>query len=229
MKKVNCGYCKKEIERYSQECPHCGKKFLVFEKKGEKLSLLKNIFLKILIVSLSFCALMGILIFLFGDSAGIKENIVITLFAVGGFNFTALCASIWYEKKKFFPISFSGIIVSIAGMLYSLLLIWEIVDTHSNGFAIKLLFIFIITSLALAYSSLLLLGYKKENLLIRNIVLITIGQVFLISLIGIGLIIGKWEVEPPFFKVLSVMGILIVLGTVITPLLNKVYLSDKNP
>ena len=138
MGKINCGYCKKEIRKGSRECPHCGKTFKMFEEQEriDNFSFgiinLKRIFSISLIFSLGLGLLIGIFTFIFGGLEEIKIKFLITAFAIAGFSLTALCASIWYEKKKFPFISFPGIISSILGLFYSILLIWEIIDIPSS-------------------------------------------------------------------------------------------------
>ena len=241
MGKVNCGYCKKEIKKNSRECPHCGKKFKMFEEqeRTDNFSFetinLQKIFSISFIISLIIGSLIGIFVFISGGIEEIKIKFLITTFAIGGFSLTALCASIWYEKKKFLFISFPGIVSSILGLFYSILLIWEIIDIHSpfNPYPsfnlIKPLLILGIISISSAYSSLMLLGYEKGKKLVKIIIGMTVGQIFAGSLMLIYLIIilgGK--VGEPFFEILAIFGVLIVLGTIATGILKEIdKLNEK--
>ena len=233
MGKVNCGYCKKEIKKNSRECPHCGKTFKMFEEQERTDNFpfgiinLKRIFSISLIFSLGIGLLIGIFAFIFGGLEEIKIKFLITTFAIGGFSLTALCASIWHEKKKFLFISFPGILSSNLGLFYSILLIWEIIDVDSSFNLIKPLLIFGIISVASAYSSLMLLGYEKGKKLVKIIIRIIVGQIFVVSLVFIYLIIFVKEIEEPFFKMLAISIILIILGTIATRVLKKIDIMNE--
>ncbi|MCK5149769.1 hypothetical protein KAJ87_02495 [Candidatus Pacearchaeota archaeon] len=229
MGKVNCGYCKKEIGKGSRECPHCGKKFKMFEEE-DKNKLFRNITLKkyfsaSLILSLSISALIGIFIFIFWEFGEVQRKILFTTLSLGGFSMLGLCAAIWYDKQKFLLLSYSGMISSVLGFLYSFLLIWEIIDTLSF-YEAKPFFILVILSITLAYSCLILLAHKEKSPL-NFILWLTIIYAFVISSMLIGLIIWEWDVEELFFRVLGVFILLVVLGTISTPFLNKIGLLNK--
>ena len=233
MGKVNCGYCKKEIAKNSRECPHCGKKFKMFggKERVDNFSFgiinLKRIFSISLIFSLGIGLLIGIFAFIFGDFGEVEQRLLITTLAVGGFSITALCASIWHEKKKFLFISFPGILSSNLGLFYSILLIWEIIDIDPSFNLIKPLLIFGIISVSSAYSSLILLMYEKGKKLVKIIIRITVSQISVVSLVFIYLIIFAEKIEEPFFKMLAISGILIVLGTIATRILKKIDILNE--
>ncbi len=241
MGKVNCGYCKKEIKRNSRECPHCEKKFKMFEEqeRTDNFSFetinFKRIFSKSLIFSLSIGLLIGIFAFISGGLEEITTKLLITVFAIAGFSLTALCSSIWYEKKKYF-ISVLGMSSSVLGLFYSLLLIWNIISIHSGGIdfgysfspdVLKPLFVFCIISIASAYSSLLLLRYEKGKKSVKIIIVVTIGLIIMVSLALIYLIVLEGKVEEPFIKSLWMSIGLIILGTIATSIFKKIDMLDE--
>jgi len=130
-KKITCGYCKKQIKKNSKECSYCGKKFKVFEKKVRRNIALKKIFLTTLIIALSISALIGAFVLLIGEFGETEAKLLATTLSIGGFSIAGLCASIWYDRRKFLLFSLSGIITSILGLFYSIILIWEIVEADS--------------------------------------------------------------------------------------------------
>jgi len=238
MRKINCGYCKKEIKKGSRVCSYCGKKFKKFEEQENKETKLKKYFLITLIIVLSISALIGIVTFIFVKFGEVQTKILLTVFSMGGFSITGLCAAIWYDKKKFLLLSYSGMIASLSGFLYSLLLIWEIIKRRSfdvfasslsNSFGFeeqKLLFVLIIISVALAYLCLVLLSYKEKSSL-NIIIWVVIASTTIISFMLIGSIIFGWHVEEPFYRTLGVLVILDILSTIAVLILNKINLLNK--
>lgn len=183
---------------------------------------LKKTFLISMIISLIVSALIGIIIFLFGDFGETEAKILITTLTIGGYSLTGLCCSTLYEKKRAISLAFSGIAVSIIGFLYTVLAIWEIIDLNSwDGF--KPLLIFIILAFSIAHSCLLLL-IRSEKPIIKNSLFATIGFIGIVALMLILLVFEAID-EPGefYFRLLGVFAILDVLGTIVVPILNKVY------
>jgi predicted nucleic acid-binding Zn ribbon protein len=236
MKKITCGYCKKEIKKGSRMCSYCGKKFKKFEEQENKEAKLKKYFLITLTIALSISALLGIFIFIFGKIGEVQRKILLTMLSLGGFSITGLCASILYDKRKFLFLSYSGMIASLFGFLYSLLLIWEIIKRHLNIFFVsvyssgfeeqKLLFVLIIVSIALAHLCLILLAHKEKSSL-NIIIWIAAASTTIISLMLIGSIILEWHIEEPFYRALGILAILDILSTITIPVLNKINLLNK--
>ena len=67
---------------------------------------LRKTFLITMIISLSISALIGIIIFLFGDFGDSEVKILLTTLSIGGFSLTGLCCSVLYEKKNIFNFQF---------------------------------------------------------------------------------------------------------------------------
>ncbi len=189
---------------------------------------LKKTFLLTMIISLSLSALIGILVILLGEFGEFQAKVLITTLAVGGFSLLGLCCSSIFEKSKLKTFSIIGMGTCVLGLFYSLLLIWNgngfdfLWDSETN---LKILLTFLITTVSLAQASILLL-IRFKNKKAQISLICTLGLIGLIALIVIGLIyeIITFDSEA-FYKFLAVVIILDVLGTVVTPILNKI--GDK--
>lgn len=183
---------------------------------------LKKTFLISMIVSLSISALIGIFIFLFGDFGETEARMLLTTLTIGGYSLTGLYCSTLYEKKRAISLAFSGMAVSILGFLYTVLVIWEIIDLDIlDNF--KPLLMFIILAFSLAHSCLLLL-IKSEKPIIKNSLFATVGFIGIVALMLILLVFEAIDdPEEFYFRLLGVFAILDVLGTIVVPILNKVY------
>ncbi len=182
----------------------------------------KKTFLSMMIISLSISALIGIFIFLLGDFGETEFRLLMTTLTIGGYSLTGLCCSVLYEKRKFTPLALSGMVVSIIGFLYTVLVIWEAID-FGNYFTLKALIILIVLAASTAHSCLLLL-IKSEKSLVNSALSATIIFVSIVALMLIILVLNKFDgVGEFYFRLLGVFAILDVLGTIVTPILNKVY------
>lgn len=190
-----------------------------------------KIFLSLFLVALSVGALLGIYIVLFGEMNDLESNILVTTNVMAIHSLAGMiCASIYSQcRRKIFSTLGMGIVFT--SLLVWILIIWDIVDYNfwdNNTFWIKTAIVFTILSVAFSHASLLFLLNTQKTILIgiRNAVFITI--VF-ISIMLISLVITETNPNISFFKLLGVLGILSVLGTISLPLLKKVldYRSNK--
>ena len=179
----------------------------------------KKTFLISMIISLSISALIGIFVFLFGDFGYIEVRLLLATLTIGGYSLTGLCCSILYEKRKFTPLALSGIIISLIGFLFTVLVIWDAIDFEDFW---RVLLIFIILAVSTAHSCLLLLIKSKKSL-VNGSLLATIVFIFIVALMLIIIVIDEFDVGEFYFRLLGVFAILDVLGTIVTPILNKVY------
>lgn len=183
----------------------------------------KKIFLIIMIISLSISALIGIFVFLLGDFGKTELRLLMTTLTIGGYSLTGLCCSVLYEKRKFASLALSGMVVSVIGFLYTILVVWEAIDLDDD-FVWKILIIFIVLAASAAHSCLLLL-IKPKKLLVNGALLATIFFVLIVAFMLVILIFSGFDdVGEFYFRLLGVFAILDVLGTIVTPILNKVYL-----
>lgn len=182
----------------------------------------KKTFLLTMIISLSISALIGIFVFLFGDFGRTEFRLLMTTLTIGGYSLTGLCCSVLYKKRKFTPLALSGMVISVIGFLYTVLVFWEAIDLDYD-FTLKALIIFIILAASTAHSCLLLL-IKSEKSLVNSALSATIVFISIVAFMLIILILNELDgVGDFYFRLLGVFAILDVLGTIVTPILNKVY------
>ncbi|MBS3128062.1 hypothetical protein J4410_02865 [Candidatus Woesearchaeota archaeon] len=179
----------------------------------------KKTFLITLIVSLSISALIGIFVFLFGDFGETEFRLLMTTLTIGGYSLTGLCCSVLYEKRKFSILALSGMILSVIGFLFTVLVIWEAIGLEDSW---KTLMICIILAFSTAQSCLLLL-VNPEKTLVKGSLSATIIFISIVALMLIKLVLNEFDdASESYFRILGVFAILDVLGTIVTPILNKV-------
>src|SRR3989338_1505379 len=181
----------------------------------------KKIFLITMIISLSISALIGVFVFLFGNFGETEFRLLMTTLTIVGYSLTGLCCSVLYEKRKFAPLALFGIVISVIGFIYTILLIWEFIDFWDED-SWKALIIFLVLAFSTAHSCLLLL--IKSNKSLVNIALsATLIFISIVALMLIIMVLNEFDLGEFSFRLLGVFAILDVLGTIITPILNKVY------
>ena len=182
----------------------------------------KKTFLIAMIVSLCISALIGILVFLFGDFGDTEARLLVSTLAIGGYSLTGLCCSVLYEKRKYISLAISGMGISVIGFLYTLLMIWEFFEFSSNE-PWKLLIILIVLSVSIAHTCLLLLIEPKTKLVSGSLIS-TIGVIGIVATMLVILVLMEFDnFDEFYFRLLGVFAILDVLGTIVTPIVNKVY------
>jgi len=186
----------------------------------------KKTFLIAMIISLSVSAMIGIGIFLFGNFGDMEAKLLITTLAIGGYSLSGLCCSLLYEKKIFTPFALSGMVISIIGFLYTLLVIWKAIDL-SNQLPWKVLVLFIIFATSIAHAC-LLLHIKSKKVFVNSALSATIIFILIVAFMLSALILNENKNMGEFyFRLLGVFAILDVLGTIVTPILNKVYSIEQ--
>lgn len=177
----------------------------------------KKYFLRTLVVALSISALIGILIFLFGDFGVTEIRLLLTTLTIGGFSLTGLCSSTIHNRNELRIFSIIGMVISVLGFLITTGAIWKIIDFDDIW---QTMVVFIILSVSIGHISLLLqLRLKSDN----NKYLLT-GTIIFISIVAFMLVkstITEFGENEFYFRLLGVFSILDVLGTIATPIMNK--------
>ena len=184
----------------------------------------KKFFLRTFIVALSVSALIGIIIFLIGDFGETEVKVLSTTLAIGGFSITALGCSTIHERDEFRAFSLIGMLISVFGFLFTVSAIWVLFESNHNWVG-QALFTFIILAVSTAHSALLLQIRAKT----KNIKYFLIATIICISIVGLMLIkttINNFGESDIFFRLLGVFAILDVLGTIATPILNKITVRE---
>lgn len=204
------------------------------EQKPKQKFNFKKSFLMTMIISLTISAFIGIIIFLFGSFGDTEFRILLTTLSLAGFSLAGLCCSLLYEKRKYIKFSMFAIGSIILGFLFSILLIWEFVYFFRWGLELtiwaELFLTLLVLSFSFAHMSLILLINVKKKL-DKYLLYLTLLFIAIVASMLIYLIfrIGINEPGELFFRLLGVFAILNVLGTIVTPMLNKIYTyEDKN-
>jgi hypothetical protein len=178
----------------------------------------KRFLLILLIASLVAAAAVAGAVFIIGLAGELEARALLTVSLLGFFSLTGLGASLRFERGAVW-LGWLGILVSLAGLAYSILLVWEVIP--GEGFdQIKPALSLGVAAAALAYISLLLLArgpYRTVNV----IVWLTVALVVAIAGSVITLIVT--EVEPPDTaeRAMGAAAVAAVLGTMLAPLLRK--------
>jgi hypothetical protein len=183
---------------------------------------MKKGILYLLIATFSISALLGIGIIILDLWNELTLKVMLTTLTIFGFSVPALCCATLRDKtdEKVFPII--GIVTSIIGGLYTLLLLWEIIDYDFWGETdvYKWLIEFIILSASFGHISLMLLINSNDNtvLMTRNgTIIVSIALDFLLTFL---IFIPDFE-DLVVWQFYAILAILIVLGTIVTPILKK--------
>ncbi|WMX12382.1 hypothetical protein [Aureispira sp. CCB-E] len=178
----------------------------------------KKYFLRTLVIALSVSALIGIFIFLIGNFGETEFRLLLTTLTISGYSLTGLCSATNQKKPDLRPFSIVGMLISVIGFVVTLGAIWEIIDFNDIW---KTMVVFIILSVAIAHISLLLLiSPKTDN--VRYSLIATIVFVSTVALMLIKYTMTEFEESEFYFRLLGVFSILDVLGTIATPILNKI-------
>ena len=187
---------------------------------------MRNSVLKILAGILALCTVACVLFILFEDPLENEFSVqvvqtfgIVLVFAIP----ILLCAKAGDNYKV---ISDVGIIFSVAACILYLLISWEVItvnyyDYSSMEFIGKLLLILCLGSFSLGHICFLLSNdsYEKYVSTVRNI---TIGLSVFMDLVILYAIFSDFSGINLDSKVLSIAVLLILSGTILTPLLNRI-------
>jgi hypothetical protein len=179
----------------------------------------KRVFVIVIIISLVLCAIIGILIFIFGSFEQTQLDILLTSLSLALASIAGLADTSLYTRNKYQIFSLTGLAVTGIAFLLSLILIWES-SAFTQGLG-QWFITFIVIAGAFAHISLLLLIEPKAKFIeyIQLSTFVIIGIVVLIIIY----IIFATPSEDLYVRFLGTFAILDVLGTIVTPLINKFY------
>ena len=179
----------------------------------------KKIALKTLISTFVISAVLGILIIVLDLWNKLTINVLLSTIVIFGFSIPGLCCSTSYEKVKNKTISTIGMTICSITCIYLLLLVWDILDFNFFGkWNWRFIFSGILLSLSFGHICLLQL-VDSENKSVINLRKCTIGLSIVMDVLLLSIFLCDIEVSG---KLLSVIDILILLGTIVLPLMNKV-------
>ena len=175
-------------------------------------------FLITLIGSLSIAGVMAIVIVLSGNLGETEARILGTTVSVAAFSLTGLAASLRFRQGSWTWVGVAGIAASALALLLTLLGIWTEPGSEALG---RTLAIVIILATALAYASVMLL-VTPQHRAVATALLATLAVLAGVTGMLIALALSDFDYGEWFFRVLGALAILAVLGTLVTPLLNRV-------
>ncbi len=176
-------------------------------------------FLLSFIISIASCGLVGIYCLLLGRLGPLEEKILGTTAAVGGASILGLAAAIPWERRRWHPIgpiAIGAIAVSLSMIIFTIWIDWY---WSRHEWFFKSMSVVIITAVALPHIGLISLARLK-----RSYEWIRMATVAAISLLG-GLImfVIVTEIDPDFlFRLMGILGIGDVCGTIAVPILHRV-------
>ena len=182
---------------------------------------LKKTFLITMIVALCLSALSGIIIFLTGEFGRTEGRILLTTLSVAGYSLAGLACSALYDKNRGVE-ALAGMVTSIIGFLYSVGIIWEIINWSWDS-SWKFLLTLIIFSVAFAHACLMLL-IESSHRVVQIAVIGTLISIIALALLLMVLIWGE-NFNEFLIRLIGVVAICDALGTICSPILNKVYKS----
>lgn len=183
----------------------------------------KKVFLQTLIGSLVLSALVASLMFMFSSFGEFEVKCIATTVIFGVMSLTGLLSAALFEKRKDLILGQVGIVLSLLTFVYTLLMIW--VDMTTVTF-LDTRMMFILGALAggAAHASLMLLIEPRTSLVKLSL----IGTLFAISLVTMLVVVMQvfdyslFFQSDALFRALAVFVIFDALGTIITPVLQKV-------
>jgi hypothetical protein len=178
----------------------------------------KKIFLYCLVIALSLSALIGIFIFLIGEFAETELRLLLTTLTIGGYSLTALCSATIYNRNALRVFSIIGMGVTAIGFVVTIIPIWEFIEIDDIW---KTMIIFIILTVAIAHTS-LLLQIKPKTKNIKYSMIVTIFFISTVTLMLIRSTLKEYDTTEIEGRLIGVLFILDVLGTVVTPIFNRI-------
>ena len=187
---------------------------------------IKKYFLTTLIGALIISALIGIYLFLLGEFEETETKLLLSTLAIGWYSMTGLFSSIVYNRKNLKSFSIFGMIVSVLGLLTTVVALWDVFESKEIW---KAVMIFIILTVTISHVSLLSLIRPKNNK-VKYSLIATIGFIAIVALMLIKSTLNDFEEVEMYFRLLGVVSILDVLGTISVPIMNAIVeKKDENP
>ena len=176
---------------------------------------------RVTIGSFSLAALLGIVALLGGGEFGETEGqILMTTLLVGVVSIAVLCylATAGHRSQ---PVGIAGGVTVIVPLVAGLVLIWlDFNDSRDEGF-VKALGVGAVVAATLAQASLLLVLGERAAPLVRRLLLGTIGLAAVLAVMTSALILGLEPDSEAYLRVVGIVAILDVLGTVVGAALMK--------
>ena len=187
---------------------------------------MKKILIKTLITTFILGALIGIIAVIFDLWNDVTSNILLSIVVLFGFSVSGLASSTAYEKAKDTFIPIAGLIITIISAIYFELAVWDVEFFKlTSVYSWEVPIILIILSASSGHISLLML-ISSEDDVVKMSKLSTIVVSLIMDALIINNVASSLDVS---WKVIIIIGILVILGTIITPLLNILNKKKEQP
>lgn len=180
------------------------------------------------IVSLSIAALLGIVTLFTGEFGDVQTKILLTTLLVAAFAITALCHLAVVGRSPRI-VGYVGIGASVLALVLGLTLIWVSWDNWNEIFSgvAKSFGVLAIVAASLAQANLLLLLAARRQSAIRIGLYVTLGAIGLLALLLSLTIVTEGDIPGSdgdlYWRFVGVIAILDVLGTIVLPVLGRVF------
>jgi hypothetical protein len=194
---------------------------------------LRSYFVKGLLVSLGVAGLMGIVALLSGEFGMVQGKILLTTLLVGIYSMLCLCC-LTLAGKRYEVVALLGVIFSSAALVLGLALVWIIFGDWEVSWPIaefiwKMFYITGVVGFSLAHQSLLLLLADRPHALVQRLLWYTIIAITAVAAMLIYPVMEGFDLVDEFYwRLLGVLAILDVVGTIATPVIAKLQ-SQSQP
>lgn len=176
---------------------------------------IKSLFLKTFIGFLILTAVIAIITVISGEFGDIQARILGTTFTISIASICAMSCAAFIEKKNFKPV---GIIGMVFALMSAILIIAEIWGSVGSDHYYKITFSVVVCTFSFAHTLLLFLPKLDEDKeWVQRATALTI------ALLAVQIIVGIWfEIDNQiYFRVMTVIAILVGLETLVIPILMK--------
>lgn len=190
---------------------------------------IRTAIVRVTVTSFSLAALMGIVALLAGGAFGETEaKILFTTLLVGVVSVTVLCYLATAGTRSQ-PVGVAGGLVVPVPLVAALTMIWRDWDTGVPEWLGQTFGVGAVVAATLAQACLLLALAARARPLVHRILVGTLVLATVLAGVISYLIVGPEPQEQAFFRVLGVLAILDVLGTVLVAALTRFGAGDANP
>jgi hypothetical protein len=178
--------------------------------------------LYIAIVTFCLAAFASIGVILFGEFGGTEGRILLSSFSIAAYSLAGLIATARFGRRPEFlaPV---GLACAALGLVLTLALIWS--ETDSDWFWRTTLSVMIMTG-ATAHAN-LLLGSQERRDPATLVLKATLAVNALLTAMIVVPILSDSEPDDGYWKIVAVLAVLLVLGTLVVPIVRKI--SDSGP
>lgn len=187
---------------------------------------MKKLFVTLCTTFIIISAIIAIFFVMFGTFKETEARILLTTILLGGYSLMGLCCAALLDRKKNIILAIGGMVIIVTACIATMIIVWEIV-TPVEGW--KTIVISAMVSASMAH--ICLLQIKSSAYHIEQVVrILTFIGVVIVNILIIFAIVTDFEsIKEIFWRVLGVCTILVVLGTIGTPIIQTLSQQEKTP